>query len=316
MKAVRVHARGGPEQLVVEEAPEPLPGDRDALVRVFACAITPTELSWSASYTARDGSSRLPAIPGHELSGRVVATGADAPDVRVGDKVYALTDFWRDGAAAEFTVVVAADLAPKPQSLDDVQAAAVPLSGLTAWQALFDHAGLAPGQRILIHGAAGGVGSFAVQLARWRGAYVIGTARAANHDLVRRLGADEVIDYTAVRFEDRVRDLDAVLDTIGGETRERSLGVLRGGGVLVTVAGNAPAENGEKYGVRTVFFIVTPNRAQLIEIGKLIDEGQITPVIEDVVPLEDARAAFVRGSRGHNTGKLVLRVARETAAGD
>lgn len=315
MKAIRLHARGGPEQLVYEDAPEPALKNGDALVRVHACAITPTELTWSETYTTRDGADRLPSIPGHELCGVVEAAGANAADAHVGDQVYALTDFSRDGAAAEYVAVRAADLAPKPPSLSDVQAAAVPLAALTAWQALFDHAGLMPGQEIFIHGATGGVGSFAVQLAHWRGAYVVGTASAANADLARDLGADKVIDYHAVRFEDQVHEADVVLDTVGGDTLERSWGVLRQGGVLVTIAASAPADKAARYHVRGVYFIVKPSRAQLVEIGRLIGAGKLRPIIESTFPLDEARQAFEHGAAGHNRGKIVLQVIGEIAAG-
>ncbi len=308
MNAVCMHKRGGPEELIYEEAPKPAPGTGDALVRVHACAITPYELSWSATYTTRDGGDRLPSIPGHELSGVVETVAPDVTDVMPGDAVYALTDFWRDGAAADYVVVHAGDLAPKPTNLTHTQAAAVPLSALTAWQAFFDHADLSSGQRVLIHGAGGGVGTYAVQLARWRGAHVIGTARQNDKPFLRELGADEVIDYTAVRFEEKVRDLDVVLDTVGGDTLERSWQVLRPGGVLVTIAGDAPADKASQYGVRGVDFIVKPSRAQLIEIARLIEAGAIRPIVEATFPLEQARAAFERGLSGHNRGKLVLRV--------
>ncbi|HXI65143.1 MAG TPA: NADP-dependent oxidoreductase [Gemmatimonadales bacterium] len=309
MKAVRLHRRGGPEQLMYEDAPKPIPGAGDALVRVHACAITPTELSWGTTYTTRDGVDRLPTIPGHELSGVVEAVSQDVSTPRVGDAVYALTDFWRDGAAADYVVVRARDLAPKPKTLSHTQAAAVPLSALTAWQALFDHAGLVKGQRVLIHAASGGVGTYAVQLAKGRGAYVIGTARAINADFLRTLGAADVIDYTAVRFEDRVHDVDVVLDSVGGDTLERSWSVLCKGGVLVTIADSAPAEKAATYGVRGVEFIVEPNRAQLIGIARLIETGALRVIVDATYPLPDARAAFVRGLDGHNRGKLVLSVA-------
>ena len=309
MKAVRLHRRGGPEQLTYEDTPKPTPGAGDALIRVHACAITRTELSWGTTYTTRAGVERLPTIPGHEVSGVVEAVAADAHGVQFGDAVYALTDFWRNGAAAEYVLVRAADLAPKPRNLSHAQAAAVPLSALTAWQALFDHAGLTKGQRVLIHAAAGGVGTYAVQLAHGRGAHVIGTARAANHGFLRDLGADEVIDYTTVRFEDRVRDVDIVLDSVGGDTLERSWGVLRKGGVLVTIADSVPADKAAAYGVRGVDFIVEPSRAQLIEIARLIEAGALRVIVEATFPLREARAAFVRGLGGHNRGKLVLQVA-------
>ena len=222
MKAVRLHSRGGPEQLVYEDAPLPDPAAGEVRVRVFAAGITPTELTWDATYQTPDGRDRLPSIPGHDVSGVVEALGRGVTGVSPGDAVYGLIDFPRDGSAAEFVAVPAAHLAPKPGTLDHVRAAAVPLSALTAWQALFDHAGLAAGQKVLIHGAAGGVGSFAVQLARWRGAQVSGTTSADDADFLRALGVETVIDYRAARFEDLLRDVDVVLDTVGGETLERS----------------------------------------------------------------------------------------------
>ncbi|HEY6308051.1 MAG TPA: NADP-dependent oxidoreductase [Candidatus Angelobacter sp.] len=313
MKAIRLHARGGPEQLFYEDAPKPSLRDGDALVRVQSCAITYTELTWSPTYTTREGADRLPSIPSHEVSGVVEAAGPKA-DVKAGDQVYALTDFWRDGAAAEYVAVNAADLAPKPANLDDVQVAAVPLAALTAWQALFDYAGLTAGQEVLIHGAAGGVGSFAVQLAHWRGAFVVGTTAAENAGLARELGADKVIDYRAVRFEDQVRDADVVLDTVGGDTRERSWSVLRRGGVLVTIVGSVPADKAVQHGVRGVDFIVKPSRSGLKEITRLIEAGKLRPIIEATFPLEKAREAFEHGAGGHNRGKIVLRVAGSAAA--
>ena len=308
MKAIRLHARGGPGQLTYEDAPKPSLKAGDALVRVYACAITPTELSWSATYTTHDGADRLPSIPGHELSGIVEAVASDVTDVKPGEAVYGLTDFWRDGAAADYIAVRAADLAPKPANLTHAQASTVPLSGLTAWQALFDHADLAPGQQVLIHGAAGGVGTYAVQLARWRGARVIATAQASATELLRNLGADDVIDYTAVRFEDQLHAVDVVLDTVGGDTLERSWSVLRPGGIMVTVAGAASADKAAQYGVRGVDFIVKPSRAELIELARLIEAGKIQPIVEASFPLANAREAFERGLRGHNRGKLVLQV--------
>ncbi len=203
-------------------------------------------------------------IPGHEVSGTVEALGAGVTDLQVGEDVYGLADFPRDGAAAEYIAIRAANLAPKPESIDYVQAAAVPLSALTAWQSLFDKGRLTAGQRVLIHGAAGGVGTYAVQLARWRGAQVIATASAANADFLRELGADKVIDYTTTRFEDEVQDADVVLDTIGGDTLERSWPIIRRNGVLVTLPAPPPVGKAEHFGVKSIFFIVEPNRVELI----------------------------------------------------
>ncbi len=307
MKAIRVHQPVGPESLVYEDVPVPDLGPGDALVRVHAAGISPAEFTWQVWETP-DGRSRLPAIPSHELSGVVVAITPEVQNVATGDAVYALTDFFRDGAAAEYIAVRAADLAPQPRTLDHAQAAATPLSALTAWQALFDHAHLSPGQRVLIHGAAGGVGSFAVQLAHWRGAHVIGTASARNVAFVRELGADEVIDYRATPFETATRDVDIVLDTIGGETLERSWSVLRHGGVLVTVLRPPSPDWASAREARGVFFIVEPRRDQLIELGGLIDAGAVRPMVEAVLPLAQAREAYTRGAREHPRGKLVLAV--------
>src|SRR5262245_47801345 len=231
MKAVRLHKEGGPEQLVYEDAPKPQLGAGDALIRVHATSITPAELTWAETYRNCDGSERLPTIPGHEVSGVVESVTDGVNDVSIGDEVYALTSFCRDGGAAEYVAVHAADLAPKPKALGHAQAAAGPLSTLTAWQSFFSHAHLERGQRVLIHGAAGGVGTFAVQIAHWRGAYVIGTASAKNRDFLLSLGADEVIDHQQSQFEQVVHNIDVVLDTIGGDTRERSWQVLKPSGI-------------------------------------------------------------------------------------
>jgi NADPH:quinone reductase-like Zn-dependent oxidoreductase len=308
MKAVRIHARGDAEQLFYEDAPQPQPAEGEVLVQVYATAVTPTELSWSTTWQTRTGADRHLPIPGHDLAGVVAEVGPGVTSVSVGEAVNALTDFHRDGAEAEYTIALPAELAPKPHSLDYVQAAAVPLSALTAWQALFIHAELSAGQRVLIHGASGGVGTLAVQLAHWAGAHVIGTASARNRDLVRQLGADECIDYTTECFEDVVHEVDVVLDTVGGETLERSLGVLRKGGMLVSIVGSPTAEQAAAHGVRATAFVVQPDRKQLIRIGELLDAGRIRPVIEAVMPLPQARQAYERQHGGHAGGKVVLRV--------
>ena len=312
MKAIRLHRRGGPEQLVYEDAPRPELGLGDALIRVHATGITPAELTWAETYSNCDGSERLPAIPGHEVSGIVESVADGVSNELIGEEVYALTSFCRDGSAAEYVAVCATDLAPKPKKLDHIQAAAVPLSALTVWQALFDHANLAEGQRVLIHGAAGGVGTFAVQIAHWCGAYVIGTASEQNRDYLLRLGANKVIDYQKTRFEQAVHDVDVVLDTIGGDTRERSWQVLKPEGTLVTLPGPIPeseaAANEKRGGRHGVFFIVEPNREQLGKIAALIDSGAIRPVIAETIPLAKGREAFERGVTGHTRGKLVLQV--------
>lgn len=308
MKAIRLHGRGGPDRLVYEDAPQPHPGQGEVLVRVKATAVIATELRWPETYQTKAGGERSLPIPGHDLAGVVAEVGPGVTDIAGGVEVYALTAFDRDGAEAEYTIALPSELAPKPRSLDYVQAAAVPLSVLTAWQAFFDHAGLAVGQTVLIHGAAGGVGVFAVQLARWAGAYVIGTASARNSDFLRELGTNEAIDYTTTRFEDAVHDVDIVLDTVGGETLERSWGVLKKGGVLVSVASPPSSEQAKAHGVRSVWFIVKPNRDQLIRVSELIDAGRMRASVETVLPLSQARQAYEQASQRHTRGKIVLRV--------
>lgn len=309
MKAIRIHQRGGPEVLMYEDAPRPrlMPGD--ALVRVRASAITKDELTWDPTYQTANGEPRTPSIPGHEFSGVVEELAPNTGSAKVGEDVYGLASFYRDGSAAEFIAIRADDLAAKPKTLDHVHAAAVPLAALTAWQALFTHARLARGQRVLIHGGAGGVGSFAVQMANWVGATVITTAAADNHDFVRQLGAQQAIDYAKVHFEDEVSDADVVLDTIGGSTLQRSFGVLRRGGTLVSIVEPPSAEKAKAQGIKGEFFIVEPSRTQLEEIGRLIDTGRLRVFVDSVRPIEQARQAFEQGLKGHSRGKIVLRIA-------
>ena len=275
------------------------------LVQVYATAITPTEFAWYPTFHTPDGGTRpFPIILGHEFSGVVDAIGEACMGVQVGDPVYGLSDWFIDGAQADYCLTVPANIAPKPASLDHVQAAAVPISALTACQALIDRAQLSQGQRVLIHGAAGGVGSFAVQVARHQKAHVIATASKANADFVAALGADEVIDYRTTPFETIVRDVDVVLDTVGGDTRDRSWGILRKGGQLVTIA--ADAERSTQSRVRDAFFIVEPNRDQLIEIARLIDTGVIRPIVGTAFAMNNFRQAYEEKPL---RGKHVLRIA-------
>ncbi|MDG6982961.1 MAG: NADP-dependent oxidoreductase [Nitrososphaerota archaeon] len=311
MKAARMHTRAGPEALVYEDAPTPEIGSGEVLVRVRAAGITPTEFTWSSTFTTKDKKSRLPIIPAFEVAGAVEKTGPTVSDLAEGDAVYGLLDFWRDGAAAEHVAVRAADLAPKPESLSFTHAAAIPLSGLTAWQSLFDYAKLNKGDTVLIHGAGGGVGTFAVQLARWRGARVFATCSAEKAGLVRSLGADRVIDYSSVKFQEELSDLDVVLDTVGGEVLDNSWSVLRRGGSLVTIVGDAPDETAAKYGVKGFSILVEPNRNELVELARLVDAGEVKPVVDSVFPLPRAREAYESGLSGHSRGKLVLKVGNE-----
>ncbi|MET7986095.1 NADP-dependent oxidoreductase [Streptomyces sp. NPDC005281] len=308
MRAVRGHRRGGPEELIYEVAPKPVPGHGDVLIEVRAASVTPGELDWDATWTDSfdDGRPRLPIVPSKEFSGVVAELGHGVTGFRPGEAVYGLIPFTRDGAAAEYVSVPAADLAAKPGSLDHERAAALPLAGLTAWQGLVTHAGVEPGQRVLVHGGAGGVGSFAVQVAAALGAEVTATAADRDADFVRGLGADTVIDYAEQRFENEVKDADVVFDTVGGDTLARSWQVLRPGGVLVGVV--EPPEPPEGSDARAVFFVVEPDRAGLEELNALVDAGRLIPQVDRIVPLESAPGAYAALEREHRRGKIVLRV--------
>jgi len=303
MRAIRLRTPDGPAGLVLEQLAVPAPGPGEVLVRVHAAAITRDELDWPVD--------RLPATPSYELSGVVAALGPDVDGLTTGEAVYSLTGFDRDGAAADYAVVRGSVLAPKPRTIGHVESAAIPLAALSAWQGLFDHGHLAKGQRVLVHGAAGGVGGFAVQLAHHHGAVVVGTASAANLDAARDLGADQVVDHTSTRFEDLVEPVDLVFDTAGGDRLARSPAVVRPGGRLVSVAVEPPREAAAERGITAVYFVVEPNREQLVEIAQIVDDGALRATIDEVFPLEDARAAFERGQQRHGPGKIVLRVAEQ-----
>ncbi|WP_431859008.1 NADP-dependent oxidoreductase [Azospirillum sp.] len=308
MKAIRIHQYGGPDVLRYEEAPRPRLAEGDVLVRVHAAGINPVDWKVRQGYLRQMIPYTLPFIPGWDVSGVVEEIGPGAQGFTVGDEVYSRPDIARDGAYAEYIAVRASELARKPRTLSHVEAAGVPLAGITAWQALFDVGGLTAGQTVLIHAASGGVGSFAVQFAKWKGARVLATASAANHELVRDLGADEVIDYRATRFEDAARDVDVVFDTIGGETQQRSWSVLKPGGIQVSIVSPPPEETAKARGVRAGYLFIGPNAAVLTEIAGLIDEGRVRPIIGEVMPLAEARRAHELSQTGHARGKIVLRV--------
>ena len=309
MKAIRIHKQVETYNLVYEDVPQPQPGDDEVLVRVYATSVTPAELGWGETWTTKAGVQREFPIPGHELSGIVTQVGANITDLKVGQEVYGFNDFDQDGSEAEYTIVHPVEVAPKSSSLTHVQAAAVPLAALTAWQALFDHAKLTAGQTILIHGAAGGVGSFAIQLAHWAKAHVIGVDASWNRDVLLQLGCDEVIDFTTTRFEDAVHDVDVVLDAVGvGDSMDRSWAVTRKGGILISLAKPLSQEKATEYGVKAVFFVVSPNPAELTHIAQLIDAGQLRPLISQVLPLSQASEAYERKKGGKTPGKIVLQV--------
>ena len=304
MMALRAHARGGPEQLVFEQAPVPVPGPGEALVEVHAAAITFAELTWDETWTTRDGRDRTPIIPSHEVSGVVLGLGENAHGLSLGAEVYGLIAFDRNGAAADYVTAPAADLADRPRSVSHTQAAALPLAALTAWQALTDHAGFQPGERVLVQGGAGGVGVYAVQLAAILGADVTATGRAGQGDLVCSLGA-----RTFTEDAGDVRDgFDVVIDTVGGPVLEASYGLTRRGGRLVTLSAPPSAQRAEQLGIHAMFFVVIPDAAQLSRLAELTDSGQLRPVVSQVFPLREGRRAFESGTQPHPPGKTVLLV--------
>lgn len=309
MKAVRIHSYGGADVLSYEDAPRPVPAADEVLIRVHAAGVNPLDWKVRAGYLQGMLNYAFPVIIGTDVSGVVEEAGADVTGFQAGDAVYGYVDVTRAGAYAEYVAVPATMVVRMPQSLDHVQAAAVPLGALTAWQSLFDTAELDAGQTVLIHGAAGGVGTFAIQLAKLRGARVVGTASGHNLDFLRQLGADEAIDYTTTRFEEAVRDVDLVLDAVGGETTQRSWGVLKRGGMLISLPGQSSPEIAAAHGVRQPAFYTRASAQDLTEIAGLIDAGQLKPIVGRVFPLQEARHAHELSESGHARGKIVLRVA-------
>ena len=307
MKAIYLNKQGEAEALVSGDIAQPVVADGQALVKVHATAIMPTELDWYTTFKTPSGEARaFPIVLSHEFSGTIASTGPNVSGWKAGEAVYGLNDWFINGAEAEFCVCAATGIARKPATLRHDEAAIVPISALTAWQGLFERIELERGDRVLIHGAAGGVGTFAVQLARWRGAHVIATASAHNIDFVRALGADEVIDYKAMRFEEVVRGVHAVFDTAGGETLRKSWGVLIKGGKLVTVS--SQIEKSADQRSRDAFMLVRADGEQLEEIGNLIDAGELRVFQETAYPIADAKAAYLRARRGGMRGKIALNV--------
>jgi len=304
MQAIIVRDRdAGIGGLTLADLPHPHAAENDVIVRVHAAGFTPGELDWPGTWTDRAGRDRTPSVPGHELSGVVAELGYGTTGLTVGQRVFGITDWARDGSLAEYTAVEARNLAPLAADIDHTVAAALPISGLTAWQALFDHARLTTGQTVLIHGAAGGVGSIAVQLAREVGARVIGTGRAADRDVVLGLGAHAFVDLDAEPLEG-VGQVDVVLDVIGGQVLDRSTALVRPGGTLVTIAAppTAQPEDG-----RAIFFVVEPDRARLADLAQRVRDGRLTPIVGAVRPLHETAAAFAPDRR--TSGKTIIQVA-------
>jgi NADPH:quinone reductase-like Zn-dependent oxidoreductase len=290
MKVMRMSDSAERPVLVEDDVPQPQPGRSELLVRVYAAGVTSKELLWYPTTHYKNGERRSRAIPGHEFSGVIEAAGDDVTGFAAGQEVYGMNDWFADGATAEFCVTQPAHIAPKPVKLTYVEAASVPIGALTAWQGLFERARLQTGERVLVHGGAGAVGLFAVQLARLHGAHVTATASGHNVEFVKQLGAERVINYRAVNFEENVSQMDVVFDTVGGETLQRSWAVLKPGGRMITIAADSETTTDER--VKQAFFIVEPNREQLTRIGRMLDAGELRTIVDAALPFAQASAAY------------------------
>ena len=306
MMAVRAHRRGGPETLVYEPAPRPSPAAHEVLIAVEAAAITFTELTWDLSWLDAEGHDRTPVIPAHEVAGTVVELGSAVHTIALGDHVYGLVPFTHDGAAAELITLPASIVAPRPRTITAVEAAALPLAALTAWQALVAHAGVQLGERVLVHGGGGGVGVYVVQIATWLGAEVLATASADDLDFVHSLGASQVFDYAVTRVQDVASEVDVVIDTVGGDTLAASFDVVRRGGRIVTLSAPPPSGVAELHGVTASFFVVEPNRDDLVQLTALVDSGDMRPVVSQTFQLAATREAYESCAQPHPPGKTVL----------
>jgi len=307
MKAVVLKEYGGADALIYEEIEKPSPGAGEILIKVKNIGVNPIEWKVRNGFGAQLGL-KLPIILGTEISGTIEEIGAEVKNFKSGDEVFGNINMMRGGGYAEFAIAKESEIAHKPKNVDFEHAAAIPVGALTSWKAIFTTANLQAGQKILIHGASGGVGSLAVQFAKAKGAYVFATASGKNEEFVKGLGADEFIDYTKTKFEDVAKDVDVVLDTIGGDTQTRSFEVLKKGGFLVTLPSPPSAELAEKFGVKAEMIQSGPNGELLEEIAELAREGKIKTSIETVLPLSEIKKAHELSESGHTRGKIVLSV--------
>ena len=307
MKAIVINQSGGPEVLKYEDAPRPQPKGDEILIRIMAAAVNPVDVAIREGHFGGGGG--FPFIPGMDVAGVVEQVGTKVTEFKKGDAVYAYLSFEEQGGYAEFVVTKENHAALKPKSIDFEHAAAVPLAATTAWQALVDKAGLKADQTVLIHGGSGGVGTFAVQIAKARGAKVIATASGANQDLLKQLGVDQPIDYTTTKFEDVVKDVDVVLNGVRGDSLARSYGVVKKGGIIVSITGPPNPAELEKHGIRGTSFSAHPDAKILEDLAKLIDSKRILPVVSAVIPLAEVAKAHEQIASQHTRGKIVLKVA-------
>src|SRR5256886_8245631 len=311
MKAIVAHEYGGPEVLKYEDAPRPEPKEDEILVRVIAAGVNPVDGMIRSGMFAKNQKLTSPMILGGDIAGVVEKTGSKITKFKKGDPIYAYLSLRNNGGYAEYAVAKEKEAAAKPKSIAYDEAAAVPIVALTAWQALVDSAKLGAGQSVLIHGGSGGVGTFAIQIAKARGAKVFATASTANQDFLKELGADVAIDYKTQKFEEIAKDVDVVVDGVGGETMARSYPIVKKGGILVSLVGRVDQAQLDKYGIHGTSVGVRPNGEQLAQIGKLIDQQKIKVVVSDTFPLADAAKAEAKADTGHARGKIVLKVRDE-----
>ncbi len=308
MKAITIHAFGGPEVLKLEEVPVPKPAADEVLIKIYASGVNPVDYKIRKGARKEKFPTNFPLILGWDCSGVIEEVGSEVKNLKKGDEVYSRPDPTKNGTYAEYVVVKANQVGKRPMSIDHIHAAAVPLAGLTAWQGLFDFGKLEKDQKVLIHAASGGVGSFAVQFAKWKGAYIIGTTSKENIDFVKQLGADEVIDYKNEKFEEKLKDLDLVFDTIGGDTQKRSVQVLKNGGRLITTLKPEAGAEAKEKNIHLEGYMAQSYPDELEKIAQLIDERKVKPYIEKVFPLEEAAEAQQLIEQGHTVGKIVLKV--------
>jgi NADPH:quinone reductase-like Zn-dependent oxidoreductase len=294
------------QALIERDIPRPAPQIGEVLIRVYAAGVTSSELSWYPSLHTKDGEKRAAAVPSHEFSGEIAGFGEGVKDLSMGQEVYGMNDWFADGALAEFCITKPGWIAPKPRSLSHTEAASLPISALTAWQGLFDRGHLRAGERVLIHGGAGAVGTLAIQLAHRAGAHVIATVSARDIEFVKGLGADEAIDYKAAPFEETARDIDVVFDAVGGETLKRSWSVLKKNGRVVTIASDGGSSADDR--TKNAFFIVEPNRQQLVEVAELIGKGAVRPIVDTALPFSQAPLAYAGKVAKKGRGKLIVAV--------
>ena len=308
MKAMVVHEFGGPEVMKYEDAPRPEPKDDEILVRVMAAAVNPVDSYVRQGMFAKRGMDNRPAIIGYDISGVVEKTGANAKKFKAGEKVYSYLSVMRGGGYAEFAIAKESETALKPKNINFEEAAAVPLAATTAWQSLVDEAKLNAGQTVLVHGGSGGVGSFAIQIAKARGAKVIATASTAHQDLLKQLQVDQAIDYTTTKFEDMVKDVDVVLNCVRAEALARSYGVVKKGGIIVSITDEPDQTECAKHGIRGSRLGAHPDANVLEELTKLIEAGKMKPIVSQTLPLADASKAHQQIETHHTLGKIVLKV--------